>query len=142
MPFSMLRPDPVLQSVVDKLFPEAVERDYDEEETFYSKRRLPLPEHLQQRQKRGDVSTSMNELDSSYVAASEVDSEAMSEVRSVDVSMSLQDQMPNSAESAPTGLSLPSESAPTDHHPDPESHTTATSEPSIQPPSSEKMDLS
>lgn len=84
-PFDMILPDPMLQTLVDKLFPEAVEADYQEEMQFYLKRRLPLPERLASRGNR--LNRSFEDLDSSITAMSEADSEMMSESQSLDVSL-------------------------------------------------------
>lgn len=84
-PFDMILPDTVLQTLVDKLFPEAVEADYQEEMQFYLKRRLPLPERLASRGNR--LNRSIEDLDTSFTAMSEADSELMSESHSLDVSL-------------------------------------------------------
>lgn len=84
-PFDMILPDSVLQTLVDKLFPEAVEADYQEEMQFYLKRRLPLPERLASRGNR--LNRSIEDLDTSFTAMSEADSEMMSESHSLDVSL-------------------------------------------------------
>jgi hypothetical protein len=110
MPFTMIRPDYVLQSIVDKLFPDVIDADYVAEEEYYNRRRLPLPDHLVERKRRKakaeakealarglpvpqnllDVSISMSELDAS-MAPSEADSELTSEATSVDAFLQLQE---------------------------------------------------
>jgi len=91
----MIRPDPVLQSVVDKLFPQAKEADEEAERQFYQQRGLPLPDHLLQR----TINRSIEDLDTSIAARSEADSETMSELASADVSVMTADGTSN-----PSGL--------------------------------------
>lgn len=145
MPFLMLRPDPLLQSLVDKLFPEAVEKDYEQEEVFYSKRGMSLPDHLIERKKlidsdRKKVEESLSELDNSVASApphSDIGSELQSEPISVNVSISLPDTV--ATESSSSLVELPPVDA-SSFHPNETSHEKNES-PRDSPDTSSKMDL-
>ena len=99
----MIKPDSVLQSIVDKLFPEAIEADYEAEQAFYTKRNLPLPDHLKDRNLRLAARGS-DDLDLSIAAASESDSELPSEPPSVNASIMAPDNGPDTKDALPSSV--------------------------------------
>lgn len=94
----MIRPDPVLQTLVDKLFPESIEADYELELAFYTKRNKPLPEHLKSRL----AARAADDLDQSIPPSSELDSELPSEPQSVNTSLMVPDNGPETKSEEPS----------------------------------------